>query len=86
LNEGVGSVALKITECPTCGSKRIRRMRRNFHGAYKGQAYVVPNLEFEQCPDCGERLFDHDAMQKIEEHSPAYAKRRAAGKKVAGGR
>jgi hypothetical protein len=57
---------------------------------------VVPNLEFEECPDCGERLFDHAAMQKIEAYSPAYkhrasrvAKRiegRAAEKKTAAAR
>jgi hypothetical protein len=46
----------------------------------------VPNLEFEECPNCGERLYDHDAMRKIEEHSPAYAKRRAAEKVKARGR
>ena len=77
---------LKITECPTCGSKRIKRVRRNFRDTWKGQAYVVPNLEFEECPDCGERLFDHAAMQKIEAHSPAYAKRRTADKKTAAAR
>ena len=41
---------------------------------------MVPNLEYYECPDCGERLFDHNAMQKIEAHSPAYAKLRAQKK------
>ncbi len=61
-------------------------MCRNFRDTWKGQAYVAPNLEFEECPDCDERLFDHAAMQKIETHSPAYAKRRTAEKKAAAGR
>jgi predicted RNA-binding Zn-ribbon protein involved in translation (DUF1610 family) len=41
---------------------------------------VVPNLEFYECPDCGERIYDRDAMRKIEAHSPAYAKLRAQKK------
>ena len=74
---------LKITRCPTCHSRRIKRVRKTLRRTWKGQAYVVPNVEFEECPDCGERLFDHTAMQKIEAHSPAYAKRRAGEKKTA---
>jgi YgiT-type zinc finger domain-containing protein len=76
-------MTLKITRCPTCDSPRIERVRKSLRRTWKGQAYVVPNLEFEECPDCGERLFDHAAMQKIEAHSPAYAKRRPAEKKAA---
>jgi YgiT-type zinc finger domain-containing protein len=71
---------LEITECPTCGSKRIKQVRRNWHDTYQGQTYTVPNLTFWECPDCSERLFDRIAMRQIEAHSPAYAKpRRAAG-------
>jgi YgiT-type zinc finger domain-containing protein len=77
------SMNLAIAECPTCGSTRIRRVRRNWRDTFQGETYVVPNLEFEECPDCGERLYDRDAMRKIEAHSPAYAKRRAAEKKAA---
>jgi hypothetical protein len=36
----------------------------------------------EECPDCGERLFDHDAMRKIETYSPAYTKQRVTEKKA----
>ena len=76
-------MTLKITRCPTCDSARIRRVRKSLRRTWRGTAYVVPNLEFEECPDCGERLFDHEAMRKIEAHSPAYAKRRAAEKAAA---
>ena len=76
-------MALNITRCPTCDSARIRRVRKSLRRTCKSQAYVVPNLEFEKCPDCSERLFDHEAMRKIEAHSPAYAKRRAADKAAA---
>jgi YgiT-type zinc finger domain-containing protein len=65
---------LKITICPTCGSRRIKAVKRNWTDEFDGQRYTVPNLAFHECPDCGERLFDRDAMRKIEAHSPAYAK------------
>jgi YgiT-type zinc finger domain-containing protein len=57
---------LKITTCPTCGSKRIRRVTRTIKGARAGKAYSVPGVVVDACPDCGEILFDHAAMQKIE--------------------
>jgi len=64
-----------LTYCPTCGSKRIKLLRRNWVGEFQGQTYVVPDLEYHECPDCGERVYDPQAMRKIEAHSPAYAKR-----------
>ena len=47
-------MALKITRCPTCDGTRMRRVRKTVRRTWKEQAYVVPNLEFEECPDCGE--------------------------------
>jgi YgiT-type zinc finger domain-containing protein len=57
---------LKITKCPTCGSKRIRRVRRDIKGSFRGKPYIARNVEFEECPNCGERLFDLEAMAKLE--------------------
>jgi YgiT-type zinc finger domain-containing protein len=74
---------LDITQCPTCESPRIKRVKKNQRRTFKGKAYVVPNLEYWECPDCGEHVYDHAAMRKIEAHSPAYAKRRAGEKKTA---
>ena len=65
---------IKFTTCPTCGSKRIKKVKRDLACEFNGRAYVVPALEFHECPDCGERVYDRDAMRKIEAHSPAYAK------------
>jgi len=41
---------------------------------------VVPDLEFFQCSECGEKVYDRDAMHKIEEHSPAYRKIRGGAR------
>ena len=71
-------MTLKITECPTCESPRIKRVKKNQRRTFKGKAYMVPNLEYWECPDCGEHVYDHAAMRKIEAHSPAYEKPRRA--------
>jgi len=67
---------LKITECPACGSDKIRRVRKNLRRESHGKAYVIPRLAFWECPACGERLFDRDAMRKIEAHRPTRSRAR----------
>jgi len=73
---------LKITICPTCGSDKIKRVKRDLSRIVKGMAYTVPALDFYECPNCGEKLFEREAMRKIEAYSPAFAKARRK-KKVA---
>ncbi len=68
---------VKITICPTCGSKKIKVVRRNSMREFGGERYTVPDLEFHECAACGERVYDREAMRKIEAHSPAFAKTRA---------
>jgi YgiT-type zinc finger domain-containing protein len=63
-----------ITKCPSCGSGKIKRVRRTWSGEYKGQSYTVANLEFYECPDCKEQVYDPPAMRTIVANSPAYAK------------
>ena len=70
------SPLVQITVCPSCGSNQIKQVRRDWSGEFRGQTYVVPSLEFYECPVCGERIYDRQAMQKIEAHSPAFAKPR----------
>jgi YgiT-type zinc finger domain-containing protein len=63
---------LKITTCPSCGSGKIKKVRRNWTGGFKGKRYTVPNLQYCECPNCGEKVYDRDAMREIEAHSPAF--------------
>jgi YgiT-type zinc finger domain-containing protein len=67
-----------ITKCPTCSSERIRKVRRKWVGKYRGRSYTVPRLEFYECPVCGEKVYDREAMRKIEAHSPVLVKARAS--------
>ncbi len=67
---------IKITFCPTCGSSNIKKVRKDWSDNFRGQQYIVPSLEFYECPDCGEKIYDREAMRKIEAISPAYSKKR----------
>lgn len=68
---------VRITKCPTCGSRKIKRVRRDWVGEYRGQTYTVRDLEFYECPACHERVYGREAMRKIEAHSPAFEKTHA---------
>jgi len=68
---------LHITICPSCGSTKIRKVRRNWSGRFQARPYTVRSLEFYECPVCGEKVYDRQAMRKIERHSPAFAKTHA---------
>ena len=65
---------LIITKCPTCGSGKIKKVRRKWTSKFQGQTYSVPRLEFHECPACGEKVYDREAMRKIEAHYPAFSK------------
>jgi YgiT-type zinc finger domain-containing protein len=72
---------LRIKICPTCGSSNLKRVKKDWKGEYQGKKYSVPCLSYYDCPDCGEKVYDRDAMHRIEEKSPALGK--AHGKKAA---
>ena len=63
---------IHLKTCPVCGSEEIKRVVQDVTRNYAGQTYTVTNLSFYECPDCGEKVYDRDAMRKIEVHSPAY--------------
>ncbi len=64
----------QIKTCPTCGSDKIKRVVRDITRQYKGKTYTVPKVGFYDCPNCGEKVYDHEAMLKIRAYSPAYRK------------
>ena len=67
---------IEITHCPTCGSDKIKKVRRDWKGEFQGKSYTVTGLEFQECPVCHEKVFAPEAMRRIEAVSPAFAKSR----------
>ena len=65
---------IQITICPSCGSDKIKKMQHDWTGEFQGRSYTVPSLEFYECPDCGERIYDGQAIRRIETYSPAFAR------------
>src|SRR5437879_13292727 len=63
---------IRITKCPSCGSTKIKRVSGDWHDERDGVAYVVPDLEYYECPEWGERVYDGSAMRKREQNSPAF--------------
>jgi YgiT-type zinc finger domain-containing protein len=60
---------LKLSVCPTCGKKSLKKVRRTVSGTRQGKRYSVPGVEFYECPDCGEQIYDPAAMRQIEQRS-----------------
>jgi len=58
---------MKITECPTCGSGNIARVRRPFKFRFKKKVISIADLEREVCSDCDEELFGPEANRRIEQ-------------------
>jgi YgiT-type zinc finger domain-containing protein len=55
-----------LRHCPTCESSRIRTIRSDYRIRVRGEDVLVPKLERDECPNCGEILFDPEAMRRIE--------------------
>jgi YgiT-type zinc finger domain-containing protein len=62
----------QIKTCPTCGSDKIELVVKEVIRKYKSQSYTVPAVEFYECSNCGEKVYDKVAIRKIQEYSPAY--------------
>ena len=68
---------MDIRTCPTCGSKKIKKIRGNLTREFEGEKYSVPNVEYYECPDCGERIYGREAVRKIQAKSPAFQRHHA---------
>ena len=64
-----------ITHCPTCGSRKIRKIQGPLTREFKGETYTVADITYHECPDCGEHLYEPEAMDKLQAASPAFRKR-----------
>ncbi len=60
-----------IEECPTCGSRKIKKVKKNWSGEFEGKKYTVSSLIYYECPDCDEKVYDRNAMRRIQKKSPS---------------
>ena len=74
---------LNLGNCPTCGSTKIKKIRKDLTATHDGLAYVVPDIEYYECPNCGERVYDRNAMRRIESNSPAFQRTEPRRRKLA---
>ena len=58
---------LVITTCPMCGSKRVRKVKRDVQVRRRGQSFMAKGIPVEECPTCGERLFGPASFAAIDE-------------------
>ena len=68
---------IKLTVCPNCYSKNLKKVRRTVSGTRQEKRYSVPGVEFYECSDCGERIYDPTAMRQIEQGSHAGGRNRS---------
>jgi YgiT-type zinc finger domain-containing protein len=63
---------MDIKHCPSCGSARIKKVHGSLTRDFEGETYTVSGVTYYACPDCGERVYDPDAVRKIQAKSPAF--------------
>ena len=63
---------MNITVCPSCGSDTIKKMRGPVSRQFEGETYTVPGISYYACPECGERVYDGDAVSRMQAASPAF--------------
>ena len=69
---------IKLGVCPNCYGKNLKKVRKTVTGTREGKRYSIPAVEFYECPDCGEKVYDPAAMRQIEQRSHAHVKTRSA--------
>ena len=56
----------RLKLCPTCGSPKIRLIKKDLIFTRQEREIVVPRVECEECPACGEVITDYAANQYID--------------------
>jgi putative zinc finger/helix-turn-helix YgiT family protein len=59
----------EYSKCPECRENSFRRKKGNFityiYEGKKQKELIVPDVEWDECELCGEKLLDYDATKKI---------------------
>jgi YgiT-type zinc finger domain-containing protein len=62
---------IDLKTCPTCGSRKIRKVRRTVTRGPARRPFTVPQLTFHECHACGEQVYGPEAMEKIQTYRDA---------------
>lgn len=54
-----------LKTCPICSGSRIKKVRRTFSQIVNGRRVRIASVECYKCPDCGERIYDPAAADKV---------------------
>ena len=63
---------MDIKHCPSCGSNRISKVCGTVSREFEGETYAVPGVTYHECGECGEQVYERDAVRKILAASPAF--------------
>jgi YgiT-type zinc finger domain-containing protein len=69
--------AFELASCPTCGSDLFREVVEDVSFLAEGKNIKIPALRHYRCFNCGERIFDLEAGEKIEQYCLKKKLRRA---------
>jgi YgiT-type zinc finger domain-containing protein len=67
-----------LKSCPVCGSRKIHPTRKDLEFSHRGQKIIVPQVECDACPDCGEVITDYAANQYIDTVVFGHTRRKAS--------
>lgn len=70
----------RLSRCPTCHRKGMQRKVMDVE--IESGRHVVPDIEVDVCPHCGEQLYDPVAMRAIEAASSSRRARQRAKAKT----
>jgi YgiT-type zinc finger domain-containing protein len=63
---------MQISRCPSCESDRIKKVSGSVSREFEGETYTVSGVTYWACPACGERVYDQEAVRRIQAASPAF--------------
>jgi len=69
---------MNISICPTCGSRRIKKITGFLDVHVKGKTVRVPDIESHRCEKCGETLTDIENERRIDTFLSRRPRKRAA--------
>ncbi len=69
----------RLKTCPICSHRKLQSVRRGRYTTRRGgRTVVVRDVDYQECPQCGEKFFDDGTMARIE-HAGKPRRRATAG-------